>query len=257
MLEDLSNKAIDAPDNIKNPEVAGNQFLKDYQANVKGDYTKLGNILEADKQIMRQPIRTVDLTDPANAFPNTSALIKELIAEDSGVRGNLSDADLEKAIDEVEKRIEGFMQKSKTTGVTLKDPKQLRTGYNKKMDVYKNTGEITEVGSGSPAGKFNASLFEDFYGLLEREVEANPADFPENFDSVVKLHNKEYAALKELDKTEASKFLRRVQKRPVAVLNKLLSKDTLVTAEFIDDMKKLATEEGWGRLQVGASQSYP
>ena len=250
MLEDLSNKAIDAPDNIKNPEVAGNQFLEDYEANMKGDYTVIGDKLEADKQIMRQPIRTV----PASAreiFPNTFALIEELIAEDSGVRGNLGDKQLEKIISDVEELIEGFKKKSEITGVTLKDPKQLRTSFNKNMDVFKRKGEITKLGSKSPAGKFNRSLFQDFYDLLEKEVVANPADFPENFDSVVKLHNKEYAILMDLDETEAAKFLRRTQKKPVAILNKLLSKDPLITTEFIDDIKELGGEGGWERLRVG------
>ena len=251
MLEDLSNKAIDAPDNIKNPEVAGNQFLEDYQKRIEGEYTTLGNKLDADKQILRQPIRTVDLTDPSNIFSNTVAKIKELIAEDSGVRGNLGNKQLETIISDVEGLIEGFKKKSEITGVTLKDVKQLRTSFHKNMDAFKNDNKITEVGSGSPVSVFKQSLFQDFYDLLEKEVEANPADFPDNFDSVVKLNNKEYAALKKLDQTEAAKYLRRTQEKPVAILNKLLSKDPLITTEFIDDMKELGGEGGWERLQVG------
>ena len=389
MLEEMSTKSIDAPDNLKNPEVAGNQLLTDYQATMQGEKAGVGKKLDENKVVMQQSIRSIGLDEtgradtpkykidpvqevahvppkytrtkieingenksgylvsegvPANLrglkivlvkdgnrwkayeqtkgvsitpsswagglsnktregllgivssflenrsdtgwgyvadqldydlegltriapevqgntltpetfnneiFPNTAAEIERLITEDSGVRGNLNDKQLATIIGDVESLFEGLKQKSEAGGITLQDVKQLRTAFHRNMDAFKNANQITEVGSGSAVDLFKRTLFKDLYDLIEKEIDANPADFPENFDAAVKLANMEYAELLKLDQTEAGKHLRRNQNKPVAILDNLLSGNKIVTSEFIADMKKLVGEDGWARAQPG------
>lgn len=261
MLEEMSTKSIDAPDNIKNAENAGNQVLTDYQERMQGLKSETGKKLDENKAVMRQPIRTVDLSDAESLarktlegftqqlFPNTVAEIERLIAEDSGVRGNLNDKQLATIIDNMESLFDGIKKKADTGQITLQDVKQLRTAFHRNMDAFKNANQITEVGSGSAVDVFKRTLFKDLYDLIEKEVEANPANFPENFDAAVKLANQEYAELIQLDQTPAAKYLRRNQHKPVLIVDNLLSKNKTVTTEFIADMKRLIGEEGWSRLR--------
>lgn len=50
---------MDAPDNVKNAEVAGNQVVKDYDDAITGKYHELGAIQNEKKQIMDQPFTTI------------------------------------------------------------------------------------------------------------------------------------------------------------------------------------------------------
>ena len=115
-------------------------------------------------------------------FENTQAQVDKLVAKDSGTREHINNRQLREIVKEIDDLIAGTQGKLEQNGhLTIQDLKQFRTDFNQNMDVFRNKGEIIAKGEGSPITLLAYALKDDFYNLLEAEVLANPADFPDNF----------------------------------------------------------------------------
>ena len=188
-------------------------------------------------------------------FANTHAEIERLVAKDSGTRKGLNNDEVQAVVKKMDGMFANIRNNIKEKGhITVQDVKQFRTDFNKSMKVYKRRGDVVEKGSGSSVDRIQRAISEDFYNLLKAEVKANPDKFPENFDAVVELDNKEYRELMELQGTKVAQYLSKLGGEGVntsKVVTDMLYPRGLFTKDNINTLKQLITDEDWQILQKG------
>ena len=88
--------------------------------------------------------------------------------------------------------LDDMVAQMETDGLTLNDFDKARVNFHKHLYLQMRQGRMTPIGCAVLNSIFYRTLTEDFYDLLETEVELHPEDFPENFLTSVKLAKTEF-----------------------------------------------------------------
>lgn len=244
MVTDNANKLGLELGEVRNIEVAGENAINRYKETIRGDKTAIGNKLNDNESYMHEPLTTIESTD--QIFTHVEELIEARSKKDSGTRDNLNNRELRQLVSEVENLIEGLKGNE---AITLQLVKQLRTDFHQSINYFKTNRMIPDIGEGSTASNFYDALTKDLLALLEKEVTANPERFPENFIDSVRLAHREWAELRDLNKTEAAILLRSNETNPGNIVRTLLRPDSKINSKEIANMKLLLKEDGWEQLQ--------
>ena len=245
-VEQLAEGKVDPSIDFRNPEIAGQTTLADYETWRKGQRMSIGNIFEKNRAILD---RSFSIDDIDNIFAETKTEIDRLVASDSGTRTNISNPDLKSSVAAFDTLLTNLKEKALEGDLTLENIDRFRTNYHQQVDLFRRQGMMTGTGTGSVSSRIFDKMTDDFYNLLEKEVGLNPAEFPENFIDSVKLAKSEWAELRRLDSTEAANFMRRHQNRPADIVEQLTRKNGRYNEQFMTDLKVIIGDEGWDRLK--------
>ena len=258
-----------SPQGAWEPEIVGQSTVSDYQDWQGGGKTELGKEFRANDKVLEQPVRSIEIADtgdiageavkigsreilPATArqyFPKAVARMEEIIQGDSSTGNTLSNKQNSKIIEDLTELITNVL--SDPSQLTLRKIDDMRTDFHQNRDLFARQGEIVASGEGTAAQPLYYAISEDFMDLLEKEVQANPDDFPEGFLEKIPHTRTEYALMQQLEKSEAAKMLRRHQNNPTRLVDNILSPNSVMTTDEIGNLKKIIGDDGWERLRSG------
>ena len=132
--------------------------------------------------------------------------------------------------------------------LTIADIDALRFRFRQKVK-----GALQKEGlSGDAAQKIYGTLTEDFYDLIENEVNLTPDNFPENFIDEVMQAKADYQRIVALGDSAGVKLIRKHYDAPHKLVAHILNGNS--ARKSIEDIKTLLGEEMWEQLQAGFLQ---
>lgn len=226
-----------------NPHDAGkvaHGHYEEWQLGKKSDFEKeFGEIGEA----LDQPIRS-HLEAPPGILTQTRAKLEELRSADSQL---LTDPDLDK----VAQIIDAIVEDAAKEGLTLHDFDKMRTNFRKRLTGAVQNGEMTPIGSAEISRLFYHTLTEDFYDLVEAEVDLNPDAFPPDMKEKIKNAKNDYRTTKiEIEESPAIQYLRKTQHNPALLIDELLKEKGVYNPDQLAILKNTLGDEGWTELQA-------
>ena len=167
------------------------QFARRGEFNTK--FNALGKVLD-------QPLQ---IGEGFELLGNTRKLLEDLKNKPGSKL--ISDTEVEIVDNALSQAFEALAQ----DGLTLADFDALRTQFRKNVKSALRKEGLYEIGSGDPAQKVYASLTEDFYDLVENEVNLAPQNFPEGFLADVRGAKASYRDIILMEDSLGAKFIRR------------------------------------------------
>jgi len=233
-------KATATLENSGDVEAVGkfvSQLYVDWQMGMKSDFRKKFNTLGT--------VLDQEITD------KNFKLLAKTQAELERIKSNRSRLSKRspRSIELAESILTEAFEALSQDGLTIRDFDLYRTEFRQRFEDAMSSEGLKPLGSGSPVSRLYMTLTEDFYDLIENEVDKKPDAFPSNFMDSVKLAKREYREVMLLEETKAAKIIRDNQEAPHKIINCLLSHDT--SRKVIEDMKKIIGDEGWQELQTG------
>ena len=244
-VEQLAQGKVDPAIDFRNPEVAGEMVVKNYNEIISGKRLTIGDRFTQNNEILNQPF-TLPIE---NLFSQTRAEIERLIQKDPGTRKAISNPDLQKSVRIFDRLLSNLQKKAEEGTITIEHINNLQTSYHQRMDVFKNKGMLVETGKNSVSKIIYHKIVDDFYNLLENEVNTNPDNFPPNFIDTIQLTKREWAELRDLDGSDAANFLRNNQKTPSNIIEAFTRDNSKHTEKFMTDLKTLIGVEGMDALK--------
>lgn len=193
-------------------------------------------------KVLIQPLK---LGEDFALLGRTRALLEELRAGRgsklmSAAEVEIIDKTLAQTFDAIVAEAEGQL--------TIADMDAFRFRFRKKVK-----GVLEKEGlSGDSVQKIYGTLTEDFYDLIENEVNLAPDNFPENFIDEVTQAKADYQRIAALGDSAGAKLIRKHYDAPHKLVAHILNGNS--TRKSIADMKTLLGEEMWGQLQAGFLQ---
>ena len=225
---------------VWDPEEVGNRAIRDdYKAWRSGKRMPIETQLDRREPTLQQPLQVTQQVD--TILQNTRAEMEKLVRSSSGSAKRPNNPEVRRVVTEIEAMIESVKDGGT---LTIQEFRQLRTDFYEAMQ--------DAIGTGSPTDRIYNSLTQDFFRLLEREVERNPTAYPENFIDSISVADDQWRRIRDLDGTSrAAKLLRKHDADPKGLIDRVLKPDTKLTDTEIADLKTILGDEGWDNLRAG------